>query len=334
VNELTDYVLAIRIPGSPPAPAGIKTVDFAPGDGDLVSATIAGLRASGLTAADFRSRVIFLVPDGPECLVPYAALCGFAGRRIDAYAGGAVLPFSQLARDGEDLPDAGRPQGYLMWGQVGGPDAEGVPTVHVAPAEQGPVSPEAATVIRYAARLRLVPPDSARDALAMFVLVAALRRRADDRFPYLSTGNEPVPETKDEPRQGVDLERIRRAAAQHRQELRAARPGAEMVPPVAVSPRNRRLAEANEAEIGEVLRRLGSAPDDAGRWHCPRPDRHNNGDENPSMKVYGDNRTRCQRCDAEKIGPLKLVIDVLGVTPDEAAAFVLDSGRTFDTRTA
>ena len=334
MTNMTDYVLAIRLPGSPPAPAEIKTVDLVPGEGDIVSATIDGLRASGLTAADFRSRVLFLASDGPECLVPYAALCGFAGRRIDALAGGTVLPFSRPAAYGADLPDAGRPPGHLMWGQVGGPDAEGIPTAHLARPERGLVSPEAATVIRYAARLRMVPPDSAGAALAMFVLVAAMRRRGDDRFPYLSTGTEPVPLSKDDPRQGVDLERIRRAAAQYRQQLRAARPGAEIVPPVAVAPRDRRLAEANAARIGEVLRRLGAAPAAADRWHCPRPGRHNNGDENPSMRTYGDDRTRCRRCDAEKIGPLKLVVDVLGVTPDEAATFILDSGGTVDTSVA
>lgn len=334
MNELADYVLAIRLPGAPPAPEGIKTVDFVPGDGDIVSATIDGLQASGLVAADFRARVIFMASDGPECLIPYAALCGFAGRRIDAYAGGVVMPFSRLAEKGTDFPDAGRPDEFLIWGQVGGPDVEGLRTVQLVPTAQGPVSPEAASVIRYAARLRMVPPDSARDALAMFILIAALRRRADDRFPYLSTGTEPVPETKDDPRQGVDLELIRRTAAQYREELRAARPETEIVDPVPVSPRNRRLAEANAVEIGTVLRRLGSTPDADGRWHCPRPDRHSNGDDNPSMKVYGHNRTRCQRCDAEKIGPLKLVIDVLGVTPDEAAAFILSSDRKVDSRVA
>lgn len=334
MNELADYVLAIRVPGGPAAPEGIKTVDFVPGDGDVVSATIDGLRATGLVAADFRARVIFLASDGPESLIPYAALCGLAGRRIDAYAGGVVLPFSRLAEKGSDLPDAGRPDEFLTWAQVGGPDAEGVRTVRFAPAGQSPVSPEAASVIRYAARLRMVPPDSARDALTMFVLVAALRKRADDRFPYLSTGTEPVPETKDDPRQGVDLELIRRTAGQYREELRASRLDSEVVEPVPVSPRNRRLAEANAVEIGTVLRRLGSTPDAEGRWHCPRPDRHSNRDENPSMKAYGHNRTRCQRCDAEKIGPLKLVIDVLGITPDEAAAFILDSDRMVDNRVA
>ncbi|GAA4336922.1 hypothetical protein GCM10023178_50100 [Actinomadura luteofluorescens] len=335
MHQLTDYVLAVRTTGSPPAIEGVKSVDLVPGDDqDVIAATIAGLRASGLTAADFRSRVIYLAPEDPNCLVPYAALCGFAGRRVDAYAGGTVLEFSRLDPQGEAFPDAGRPPGYLEWGQVGGEDGGALPTVHVGSGAQQLVTPEAVTVIRYAARLRMVPPPSARDALATFVLREGLRRRADDRFPYLSTGNEPAPVTKDDPTQGIDLEKLRREAAKYRQELRAGRRGADMVPPVPVSPHNKRISEAKSVDVRTVLTRLGSSSDDGNLWHCPRPSRHSNGDQNPSMKVYGDNRTRCHRCDAEKVGPIRLVIDVLGVTPDEAASFILDSDRVVDMRPA
>jgi hypothetical protein len=334
MTELHDYVLAIRTAGSPPAPDGVKTVELAVDTDDIVPSVITGLRASGLTAADFRSRVIFLAPDDRLGLVTYAALCGFAGRRIDAYAEETVLEFSRLGRHGESFPDAGRPPGHLMWAQVGGPVAEGMPTVYVAPGTRELVTPEAVTVIRYAARLRMVPSASTRDALAEFVLVAALRRRADDRFPYLSTGTEPVPRTKEDEGQGIDLEKVRREAARYRQELQAGRRGAEIVPPVAVSARDQRIAEANAVDVQAVLRRLGSMPDEGRLWHCPRPQRHSNGDRNPSMKVHGDNRTRCHRCDAEKVGPVRLVVDVLGLTPDEAVGFILDSDRVVDMRTA
>jgi hypothetical protein len=329
MHQLTDYVLAIRAAGAPPAPEGVKTVDLAPAEGeDMISSTINGLRASGLKAADFRSLAIFLAPDGPAAIVPYAALCGFAGRRIDVYADGAVLEFGRLDQGGGMFKDAGRPPQHLMWAQVGGPAADGIPTVHIGSGSQeGLVSPQAASVIRYAARLRMVPSGSSRDALAAFVLVAAVRRRAEDRFPFLSTGTEPTPVTKDDKNQGVDLELIRREAAQYRQDLRAERVSAEIVPPVPVSPRNQRIAKANAFSIREVLQRLGSSCDDRGLWHCPRPRNHSNGDRNPSMKVSGDNRTRCPRCDAEKVGSTRLVVDVLGLTPDEAVSFILDSNR-------
>lgn len=328
--ELSDYVLAIRTPGSPQAPTGVKTVELDAGDveadADAVTAAIAALRASGLTAGDFRSRVIFLAPDLPDCLVTYAALCGFAGRRVDAYADGAVLEFSRLDPAGTAFPDAGRYPGHLMWAQVGGPEAAGMPTARLDPRAPGLVIPEDVTLIRYAARLRMVPPESPRDALAMFVLVAALRRRSDDRFPYLSSGTEPVPVDKSGTDQGIDLEAVRREAMRHRQELRVGR-SAEIVPRVEPSTRTKRIADANAVDIRVVLRRLGASADETGLWHCPRPRKHSNGDENPSLRVYGDNRIRCHRCDGEKTGSLRLVVDVLGLTPDEAARFILDSDR-------
>lgn len=337
MNKLTDYVLAIRAAGAPPAPGVGKIVDLAPFDEtDPVASALSALRESGLKAVDFRARVIYLAPDGPGALVQYAALCGFAGRRIDAYADGTVMEFSRLSPSGEAFEDAGRPGEFLKWAQVGGPAAEGIPTVHLGAGPQsGLVSPEAASVIRYAARLRMVPPPSTREALAAFVLIAAVRRRADDRFPFLSTGTEPTPLAKDDPNQGIDLELVRREAAKYRQELRADRSRAEVVPPVPVSARNKRIATANAADIRELLRRLGSTSDeDGGLWRCPRPRNHSNGDQNPSMKVYGHNRTRCQRCDAEKIGPIRLVVETLGLSPDEAAAFILDSTRVVDMRHA
>ncbi|MGP4027403.1 hypothetical protein [Actinomadura sp. 3N407] len=318
----TDYLFAIRTPGSPPAPEGVTTVTLARPGGDVISSVLEGLRASGLAVADFRSRVIFMAAGVPDCVVTYAALCGFSGRRIDAYADGAVLELSRIDSAGAALPDAGPPSDLLALAQVGGPAPDGMPTVRLGSAGRGPLSRHAATVIRYAARLRMVPPESPRDALAMFVLVAALRRRGTDRFPFLSTGTEPVDD--EAPDQGIDLERTRREAVRLRQEQRTARGGHEVVPPEPVSPHDRRIAQADAVDVRTVLSRLGSSAEDGqGLRCCPRPRRHADGDGRPSMKVHEDNRTRCARCDTEKIGPVRLAADALGVTPDEAASFIL-----------
>ncbi|URN09594.1 hypothetical protein LUW74_43770 [Actinomadura madurae] len=120
MHQLAGYVLAIRGVGVSMAPEHIKTIDLVPGEGeDVVAATLEGLRDSGLTAADFRSMVVFIAPEGPSAIVQYAALCGFAGRRIDAYADGTLLRFGRMERDAPVLPDAGRPEEHLMWAQVG-----------------------------------------------------------------------------------------------------------------------------------------------------------------------------------------------------------------------
>jgi hypothetical protein len=55
MHKLTDYLLAIRTPDSPLAPAGVKTVELVPAEGDdVIASTIGGLRVGGLTAADLR----------------------------------------------------------------------------------------------------------------------------------------------------------------------------------------------------------------------------------------------------------------------------------------
>ena len=347
----TDYQLAVRTTGSPPAPEGVTAVTLRPTrdpDGDTgagaVAAALGGLRASGLTAADLRSRVLFLAPEGTAAgLVAYAALCGFSGRRLDVWADGTVLEADPIDRAGAAVPDPGPPPRFLTWAQVGGPVAEGIPTVAIPGLDRlagggrggdgpggGPVAdPQVVSVIRYAARLRMVPPGSARAAFTLFLLVAAMRRGAADRFPFLSTGREPVPHGRDAPGQGIDLERLRQEAVRYRRgQRRARRAGAEIVPPVPLPPHDARAAGADRADVREVLRRLGARPGADGLWFCPRPGAHPEG--RPTLRLYGDGRARCPRCDTERVGPLRLVVEVLGVTPDEAATFILDSDRVID----
>ncbi|URN09595.1 hypothetical protein LUW74_43775 [Actinomadura madurae] len=204
---------------------------------------------------------------------------------------------------------------------------DGLPTVRLGPDPlDEAVTPDVVSVIRYAIRLRMVPPRSPRDALSAFVRIAAMRRRSDDRFPFLSTGRESMPVGKDGEDQGIDLELLRRRAARYRKEQRAGRAGGpELVPPVPVPARNRRIAEANAHDVRAVMRLLGVSGGDEGVWPCPRSRNHPAGDRAPSLRVSGDNRVRCRHCDSEKIGAVRLVADALGLTPDEAAAVVLGS---------
>jgi len=43
------------------------------------------------------------------------------------------------------------------------------------------------------------------------------------------------------------------------------------------------------------------------------------------MRIYPDDQTaRCFRCDSERVGPLRLTIDTRGLSPDEAARWLID----------
>ena len=86
-----------------------------------------------------------------------------------------------------------------------------------------------------------------------------------------------------------------------------------------LSPRIEELSQLANLNIEEALKYLGSYPDSEGiYWRCPRPERHNNGDLNPSMKI-NEGKVRCYKCDNEEIDTLRLLMDTLLISTDDAA---------------
>ncbi|MDG4816425.1 hypothetical protein O7628_13040 [Micromonospora sp. WMMD956] len=325
---LSGYDLAIRCPGAPAAPNGVKTVDLRLGDGwddDPVGRAVEALERSGLGRADFKSRVVLLANDDTggerETLVLYAALYGLAGRHVDVYAGGTVLELSRPDWATGDLPDAGRPPKWLPWAQAGGPPPEGIPWV---PLEGN--DPDQVTVIRHANRLRFVAPAGTRPAVEAFVRLAAIRRRPKgERFPHLSTGHEPVPTRKDDPLQGIDLYAVVEAARRYQEEQRrSAADAATVVAPREVSPRLRRIAEANRVDVVSVLQRLGFSQGESGKWRCPWSGAYPDSTLADTVQVTDDNRARCKSCPQWELAPVALVAETRESAPDEAVSFVLD----------
>lgn len=322
------YDLAIRTTHSPPTPPGMAAkemvVPWAAGEeADLKLMTADALRASGLTPRDGAAKIVFIAPPGPEALLAYTAVAGFTHRWVDAYADGSLLDLSGLQLFTERIGDVARPDERLNWAQAGGPPADGIPTVPF------PVDPDelldetTAQTVRYAPRLRMVPPDSVSAALNMLARVAALRVKGDTawRLPVLSAGTEPPPAGKSTEGQGVDLELIREAADRYRKEAVKGGETTEVIPIPQVSPLNRRIAEANTADADVLLRRLGATSEDGVRWTCPR-DRGDHADA--FLKVASRVQVSCKHCYPRGVGLVRLVMDALGLTPDEAAAFILN----------
>ncbi|MFH0242318.1 hypothetical protein ACGRHY_07715 [Streptomyces sp. HK10] len=330
MRRLTDYVFAVRATDAPPAPPGLETVEIAWGPGtdgaeDPAEAVLDALRDSELSWEDQRSRTVFLAPPGSSGLVPYAAVHGFFARWIDVHVDGVLLELSEVNTERVGPGGPGTPDGTLKWAQLGGPRCEGVRWVPYAPASDGTLAPAAARTVRSARRLRMVPPDRGADAFTMLARAGRLRRRGDRwRLPFLSTGTEPVPAGKDDPFQGIDLEGIRMRADAHRTESRRSdRPVPDVARPAPVSRLGQRIAEANTVPVRSLLPGLGSCSDGGGRWSCPR----DTGDhpEDLPLRLHGDNLVRCPRCDSkEKVGPVRLTAEAFGVTPDQAAAYILD----------
>ncbi len=333
-DSVLRYDLAIRTTHSPPTPPGLAQntteIPWALGaDADPAAATIDALRASGLGVGDTAAKIVFIAPRGAAALPAYSAVVGFAHRWVDAYADGKVLELADARWHTEDISGVVRPEEVVHWAQVGGPAVDGMRTVPFPPDPDGRLDEHTAGVLRYAARLRMVAPDSASAAFHMLIRVAALRaKKAQWRLPLLSTGTEPLPVEKSTLGQGLDLEAIRRAAQQYRMEITKGDESIEVVPAPPVSPLNRRIVEANAADPFTLLRRLGAIPVDGSRWTCPR-DRDDHA--GTVLKVGGGGLVSCPRCYRRSVKLVRLTMDTLLLTPDEAAAFILnDSGDHTD----
>lgn len=191
-----------------------------------------------------------------------------------------------------------------------------------------PLPPEDVSPVRYAEYgVLAVDGRSVPEMLTSLVVLSALREvRRKPRFPWflredfdmepVEEGVRPVP-----PEGSYDLEGLRRAASSVRRDARLDVRDAtvEFVAPDAHAERLSRASGA--APVDRVLLGLGSEFSGSA-WRCPRPERHNNGDRNPSAQVDEEGLFMCHRCDVEPVDALRLVMDAQGLSPDDAAGWL------------
>lgn len=315
------YQLVLHV-GASPGIAAAHTVEIKP-EQSTPDAVLDAIRISGVSPSDFRSQALVSFDCDPALAVMvYAALCGFATRRLDFTVDGVLVPAAPVDATSRRLPDAGKPDAVPSQVQVGMVAHESLSSVLF----DKELTAEAASLVRYARRVRFVPADNTRDAVLQFLVVAGMRaRERTDRFPYLCDGTEPAP-SPDAPIEvvGVCLDTLRQRALELRREHRSGSRDS-LAESVMTSPRQNKLLLAGLTDIEAAMRALGGRQNaDTGLWHCPRPERHTNGDANASMRV-NRGKTRCYRCDGERVDALRLAVDVLGVTPDEAAHWLLEN---------
>lgn len=271
-------------------------------------AVCVALSEADITPADVRSHVEMTLPadvDASEALIIYATLTGFAGRFVTVEVGDSTVePIHRVTHD-YTRPDSP----HLV--VTAGPAAE----------FEGQEDE-----VHFARRVLMDTNQPAANAVRQFTRLAAIRARGEqERFPDCTGASlEEVGAgvvDGDDPDELVSLEAARKAGFT----LRGANRDTsrwELAPHAEPDGRLQDLQYAADAPIADVMRRLGSTVDESGeRWHCPRPDRHTNGDRNPSMKIV-EGKTRCFRCDPEWVDSLRLVMDVKGLPPDEAAAWL------------
>lgn len=336
------YQLVLYVGAAAPTLEDVRVVNLTPAH-DTAEAVLDALRAAELTPADLRSRALFLADADAafrtRALMVYAALIGFAKRRLDAAFDMDSEPIqaAEFDKSLRKARDNGKPAEVVAQVQIGGPERTDMPQVHIA----GGFTPELVTAIRYARRARFTPPEALQLALPQLIAVAALRGRGEtDKLPYLVNGDEPV-EVEDGAVVGVCLNTLRRDAEELRRSLRTGNRDA-VAPAVELTPRQQHLVAAAAVPVEETLRRLGAeskmvpAPAVEGEeekmievWHCLKPQNHTNGDATPSARVSemrGETHGfRCFRCLPEKVDSLRLVMWANGVSADEAADWLLSA---------
>ena len=318
--------------------AEAKTVDMSPAE-PTPQAVLDRIAETELHPGDLRTRTLVVVGDDPiTATLVYTALTGFAGRRLaftqhgadsSGNAGDEPVDAAQIDRQARRTVDSGKPEHSVAQILIGAAH-ETLRTATLTDKNEPGVfagSDDDAALIRHARRVRFVPDGSSSDTISQLLVIAGLRARDDiDRFPTLCDGSEPFDPKHPTEDAGMCLDSLRRQAlALRREQKTGIRDSiAPFEPPTS---RNLRLDEAAGMSITDTMCRLGAVQNDTtGLWHCPRPERHSNGDQNPSMKA-ADETVRCFRCDMEKIDSLRLTMDCLGCTADEAADWLLDTNK-------
>jgi len=301
---------------------GMKVVDLTPVE-LTPDAVLAKLKTSELAPSDLRARVVLKVEGDPYLAVAvYAALMGFAGRRLDVTDGSTLVVVADLESRLRALTDLGKPDPVPVQIQVSPTPHRELPSISAADG----LSPADISAIRYAKRVRFAPADgdpAALAAVSQLIILAELRARGDvERLPYLVNGDEPVSDDDAASAVGLCLDTLRRSAVEVRRSMRTD-DRSQLAPKADLTTRQRTLLAASAVPIEKVLSRLGATQDESsGLWHCPRPERHNHGDANASMRVVRG-KTQCFRCDQERVDSLRLTMDTKGLVPDDAATWLL-----------
>lgn len=281
---------------------------------------VQALENTGLSPSDLRTRVQFHIgPNVPieTAIEAYVAASTLAGRRLNVVVNNTVIDIETLdsqARKAAQSIDARQTIDVI---QVGAEH----PTILSVDGER--LTMEDTTKIVAAKTCRLVLNPDPATAVAQFVLIAGLRNKGTlERFPYLATTDTVSVTDETVTLTNNRLDHIRRAAMLLRRETRSEDRTA-IVEPLTLSTRQRKLVAAAATPVEVTLSALGSRTPDGDLWHCPRPERHTNGDATPSMRVV-KGKVRCYRCDAERIDSLNLVMDTKACSADEAADWLLN----------
>lgn len=317
-HEPAGYQVCLHVGPAPQRLLSARCIDLTPTELSA-DAIVDALSASGIQPADLRAKTILtLDTDSPTAILAYVAASGFAGRPLHVLINDQIVDSPALFEAGLRLRQP-RPANVVDSLQVGA-ERDDMASIALS----APLSEAQSVALRWARRLRFVPDPDPSLAVSKFVVILALRSRPQgERYPFLCTGSEPPP-SEDNPLEsvGVDLDIVRNRALALRRSSHSGERDA-LADPTEPSDRLIRLRDAGDLPIEETLARLGARLNqDSGLWHCPRPERHTHGDATASMRVQ-KGVVRCYVCDPERVDSLRLVMNTLDATADEAATWLL-----------
>lgn len=281
-----------------------------------VEGSLSMLRESGLNAADLRSKTLFH-PDSTRPLISllmYTALLGFAGRKIDFTDGLSVYdPISiekiVLSEYNLEIHKESEVEKVL----IGPRNLTHEPEYEYIDIDSK-LDYYSMNLIKQSKDVIVdITNTSSINTLLIFNTVASLRaKNSNERLPKIAHAGSVY-----------NLEEIRKACNELRRSTRTDDRDT-IVDKANLTDRELKLLKASRVPIEKALTLLGSEKNDqTDFWRCPRPTRHKNGDANPSLKI-SEEKVRCFRCDQEPIDSLRLVVDSLGCSPDDAAKILLE----------
>lgn len=289
------------------------------------------LEKSGLTASDTKTKTLVVLEETSlKALTLYAALCGMASRTLDCEVQGVLCRFVSIPQSTDPaLPatPSSLPEEVLVLSTEPG---SGMDFGQMLEQENSSRIYNAKKVVLTGkfAENPDIPAGEFLTLVQTVMLVASVRQKpAAARYPALHIS--PTYGDLDRIVQGdtsclLDLEGIRKEGGKLRRSSRTD-DRTESMPPLDLTVRQRTLLQAADIDVEGTLTRLHSHKNpDTGLWRCSRPQNHRNGDANPSSHV-GDNRVRCYKCDLEPLDSLRLVMETLNVSPDDAALWLLSA---------
>lgn len=264
---------------------------------------------SSISASDLRAKtlVIFDDEDLESNLVSYATLLGFAGRRLDILFQGALVEAGKLHHFSVINKNNGRPVEVSEY--LGNFESESCEKIERI------ISLEPALIekIRFAKYYYYNFVDRSVGELEDYIKIAGIRvRNNGDHLPVALFDSNDVEDTNK-----IDLDEFRKMGNELRREIKVDNRDSVAL---FVTP-DARLQELNIAAqlpVDIALGYLGSYMESETEfWRCPRPERHRNGDMNPSLKI-NEGKIRCYRCDYEPLDSLRLIMDSQNCSVDEA----------------